>query len=166
MSIREKTLQNIESAIIAFFVDQGITPAVTLERPVDFEYGYVSTNAPLAQAKALKKDPYVLAEELASYLTEQKIKYITEVRTAKPGFVNIFFDEQFYKELLSEIDELKDSFGKNNSLKGQKWVVEHTSPNPNKAMHLGHLRNNITGMSLIHLLNANGAKVISDMVDN
>jgi arginyl-tRNA synthetase len=83
-----------------------------------------------------------------------------------PGFINIFFTNEFFGHIINEVISSCDDFGKNNSLKNQKWIVEHTSPNPNKAMHLGHLRNNLVGMSLIRILSWNGADVFSDAIDN
>jgi arginyl-tRNA synthetase len=59
-----------------------------------------------------------------------------------------------------------ENFGHNEDLAGQIWEVEHTSPNPNKAMHIGHLRNNLVGMAIANLGEASGAKVMRDWIDN
>ena len=61
---------------------------------------------------------------------------------------------------------LGDNYGSNDLFKGKKIVVEHTSPNPNKAMHLGHLRNNLIGMSIARILEFCGANVVCDAIDN
>src|SRR3989344_3963270 len=100
------------------------------------------------------------------HVSKKQLQYIDKIEVIKPGFINIFFDQTFFKKTLSEILKSKANFGNNNSLKDQKWVVEHTSTNPNKAMHLGHLRNNLVGMSLVRILSCNGATVVSDAVYN
>ena len=161
------TIFFIKTIIIEFFDDLGVDSVIVqIERPVDFSYGDVSTSVALKYAKSLKISPSVLAKRIATYLSEKKNKDIERIEVVKPGFINIFFTKLFYKEVIKEILEKRSDFGKNESLKNQKWVVEHTSPNPNKAMHLGHLRNNLVGMGLVRLLSWNGASVVSDAVDN
>ncbi|MDP3982244.1 MAG: arginine--tRNA ligase [bacterium] len=167
MSIKESVLSSIEQEIVGFFVDHGVkSPTVVLERPADFEHGDISTSVALKCAKTLGKDPYTLAQDVASHISKKQLQHIHKVEAVKPGFVNIFFDQAFFEKILGEILKLKTDFGNNTSLKGQKWVIEHTSPNPNKAMHLGHLRNNLVGMSLVRTLSCNGATVVSDAIDN
>ncbi len=167
MNIREHTCLLIESEIVKFFLDHGIeSPVVILERPTDFTYGDISINVAMKYAKTLKTDPLSLAQDVRDHLSKKKLPHIDMVEAVKPGFVNIFFDQVFFGMLLGEILESRSGFGNNNSLKNQKWVVEHTSPNPNKAMHLGHLRNNLVGMSIVRILTSNGADVFSDAVDN
>ncbi len=167
MNTKESALLSIELEIVGFFVDYGIeSPAVAMERPADFKHGDISTSIALKYAKIIGKDPYTLAQDISSHISKKQLQHIDKIEVVKPGFINIFFDQTFFKNTLSEILKLKVTFGNNSSLKDQKWVVEHTSPNPNKAMHLGHLRNNLVGMSLVRILSCNGATVVSDAVDN
>lgn len=167
MEIIRKSFSEIESEIKNSLTDYGVNhPVVRLEKPIDFKYGDVSTSVVLKYAKVIGRDPYLFAQEINSYLSQKQFPYIQKIETVRPGYINIFFTEKFFKDTLAEILESQDSFGKNTSLKNQKWVIEHTSPNPNKAMHLGHLRNNLVGMGLVRALFWNGASVISDAVDN
>lgn len=162
-----KIIADIKSAITEFLSDCGIKdPEVNVEKPSDFKHGDISTNVALQYAKDVKVNPYELACRICEYLTAKKLATIKNVDVVKPGFVNITFSNTFYSALIREIISSSKTYGKNNSLDNSKWVVEHTSPNPNKAMHLGHLRNNLVGMSLVHVLEWNGADVVSDAVDN
>ncbi|MEK7185009.1 MAG: arginine--tRNA ligase, partial [Patescibacteria group bacterium] len=164
----ESTFSAISSAISDFFKKQGIAePEISLDQPVFAVYGDVSSNACLRYAKELKKSPLDVANELAEYLRAQKkvAANVSEIRVVAPGYVNFFFTLDFFASVVEEIIGSKN-FGANKNLTGQKWVVEHTSPNPNKAMHLGHLRNNLVGTSLVNLLEWNGAKVSTDAVMN
>lgn len=162
-----KAISDIESAIADFLSNCGIEGAeVNLEKPSDFKYGDMSSSVALKYAKDVGKNPHEFAQSICDYLITQKLKDIEKVEVAGPGFVNVFFDNAFHRALVMEIIQLSEAYGRNLSLKDTKWVVEHTSPNPNKAMHLGHLRNNLVGMSLIHILSWSGADVVSDAVDN
>ena len=167
MSIIEKNFKIIESEITNFFTSYRVRdPIIKLEKPIDSKHGDASTSAVLKYAKTINKAPYIIAQELSNYLVKKQFSFVQKTEITKLGYINIFFTNNFLKDVLDEILESKDDFGKNSTLKNQKWVVEHTSPNPNKAMHLGHLRNNLVGMGLIRALSWNGASVISDAVDN
>ena len=167
MDITEKTFLAIQNKIEKFFVGLDIKkPIIKLERSDDFQHGDVSTNAVLKYGKVLKKDPYLLAQDVVNYLSKKPINYVEKIEAVRPGFINIFFTKEFFELVIKEAIKSGDNFGKNKLLKSQKWVVEHTSPNPNKAMHLGHLRNNLIGMSLVRILSWSGANVVSDAVDN
>ncbi len=162
-----KTIATIKSAITDLLSDHGISaPEVKVEKPADFKHGDISTNVALQYAKEVKMNPYDFACLICEYLTTKKFVGIEKVEAVKPGFVNVTFSDIFYRDLVQEITHSPETYGRNNSLSNSKWVVEHTSPNPNKAMHLGHLRNNLIGMSLVRILEWNGADVVSDAVDN
>lgn len=83
-----------------------------------------------------------------------------------PGFINFRLSNVSLSAVIKDIKKHGSAYGKNTMLEGETWVIEHTSPNPNKAMHVGHLRNNLVGMSIAKILEYSGAKVIRDCVDN
>jgi|SRR3989344_168739 len=167
MDTNNTIVKFLESEIINFFTDHGISSAaVSFERPSDFKHGDISSNIALKYAKAMGKYPYKLAQDIRDHISKKQLNGIEKIEAVAPGFINVFFDKEFFNNILSNILKLQSNFGKNDFLKNQKWVVEHTSPNPNKAMHLGHLRNNLVGMGLVRLLLWNGADVVSDAVDN
>ncbi len=113
--------------------------------------------------------------DLANHLLEQiqaEIKdntqaaqMIAAVEVAGPGFINFKLSEAFLKTTLKQIAQEAD-YGYFSQGQSQTWEIEHTSPNPNKAMHLGHLRNNVTAMAVSSLWEAVGVKVIREAVDN
>lgn len=166
--MRMPIFEAISAAISDFFKKQGVAePEIVLEQPVFAVHGDISSNACLRYARELGKNPLEIANELAGYLREQKkiASAVTEIRVVAPGYVNFSFTLDFFAGVVKEIIKSKN-FGANKNLAGQKWVVEHTSPNPNKAMHLGHLRNNLVGTSLVNLLEWNGATVKTDVIMN
>lgn len=137
-----------------------------IEHPADLVFGDYSTNVALTFGKKLKKSPMDFATRLADLMRAHLPEMVQHIEVARPGFINFHLAPKFFEESVKEILERGDDFGKTTIAKDQKWAVEYASPNPNKAMHLGHLRNVITGVSFNNILEANGATVIRDMVDN
>ena len=160
---------------------------VIVESPKDQSHGDLSTNVAMVLAKQLKKNPIEIAQEIIERLFEEipsaeltqlskgqnlKEKYITvgETRVSldfvRPGFINFYLSEEYFKSLPETIIKEREFYGKSDWGKGKTWLIEHTSANPNKAMHLGHLRNNLTGMAVSNLWEFVGIHVIRDYIDN
>ncbi len=137
----------------------------SLERSSLSSLGDFSINLGFVLAKRLGKAPLAVAEEIAAHLMQEDIEGVASVSAVAPGYVNISLDDGFLGKLLEGIRNDR-AYGQNEILKGEVWALEHTSPNPTKAMHLGHLRNNLVGMSIGHILEASGAHVIYEAVDN
>jgi arginyl-tRNA synthetase len=111
-------------------------------------------------AKRLKKAPRQIAQELANSLP--KIEGIARVEVAGGGYLNAFFDRTAFWEALSS-----ESGSVASSEAGKKVIVEHTSINPNKAAHIGHLRNAVLGDTMVRLLRHTGNDVaVQNYIDN
>lgn len=102
-----------------------------------------------------KKSPEVTANELGAYLQEH-VEDITGFNVIK-GFLNLSIAEAYWLNLFNN-EVLKPDFGIIPP-SGKKVMVEYSSPNTNKPLHLGHVRNNLLGYSVSELLKANGAEV-------
>lgn len=102
-----------------------------------------------------KKSPEVTANELGEYLVAH-IEEITAFNVIK-GFLNLSIATHYWVDLFNS-ELLKPDFGKI-APNGRKVMVEYSSPNTNKPLHLGHVRNNLLGYSVSELLKANGAEV-------
>lgn len=102
-----------------------------------------------------KKSPEVTANELGEYL-KAHIEEVTAFNVVK-GFLNLSITSSYWINLF-QTDLLKEEFGTIPS-NGKKVMVEYSSPNTNKPLHLGHVRNNLLGYSVSELLKANGAEV-------
>lgn len=103
-----------------------------------------------------KKSPEVTGNEIGTYLKES-IQEISDFNVIK-GFLNLSFSDEYWIELLNKTI-LPDSFGKYPQ-NGKKLMVEYSSPNTNKPLHLGHIRNNLLGYSVAEILKAYGYEVI------
>lgn len=102
-----------------------------------------------------KKSPEATANDLGEYLKEH-IEEITAFNVVK-GFLNLSIVSSYWVDLF-QTDLLKESFGTIPS-NGKKVMVEYSSPNTNKPLHLGHVRNNLLGYSVSELLKASGSEV-------
>jgi len=102
-----------------------------------------------------KKSPEQTANDLGGYLVAN-LEVVTAFNVVK-GFLNLSITNAYWMDLFNS-DLLKSDFGTIPS-NGKKVMVEYSSPNTNKPLHLGHVRNNLLGYSVSELLKANGAEV-------
>ncbi len=132
--------------------------------PTDKKKADFVSNIAFLLSKELGKSPLQIAEEISKKFTNLTDEYTADF--AVPGFINFRISNKAVTAIVDTIVEQKDTFGRSDKYMNQTWVIEHTSPNPNKAMHVGHLRNNLLGISIANLLEFSGATVIRDWVDN
>ena len=113
--------------------------------------------------KKTGKSPAILGEELGRALVKDHTELFTGFNIIK-GFLNLEIADSFWINLLQE-NFLKEEYGML-AANGQKIMVEYSSPNTNKPLHLGHLRNNFLGWSVAEILKANGYEVIKSCIVN
>ena len=114
--------------------------------------------------KAAKKSPEQTAQEIGDYLV-QNCSAIEKFNVVK-GFLNLSIGDGAWVELLSAIDG-DDYFGMKQATDDSPLVmIEYSSPNTNKPLHLGHVRNNLLGWSLAQIMEANGNKVVKTNIVN
>ncbi len=139
---------------VAKAIQQILGPVeVAFNIPPKREFGDFSTAVCLAQAKAQKRAPIQIAQDVKSELDKVELPYIKEVLVTPPGYLNFKIDHPKYvKSIIDRVMKEKDAFGRSNVGRKRKVLVEHTNVNPNKAMHIGHLRNAIIGDSVVRTL--------------
>ena len=114
--------------------------------------------------KMAKKKPEEVAEEIGQYLVE-KCPAVAAYNVVK-GFLNLVIAQEAWLNLLNTIDA-DDHFGeKQADDKSPLVMIEYSSPNTNKPLHLGHVRNNLLGWSLAQIMEANGNKVVKTNIVN
>ena len=135
---------------------------VVLERPPKLEMGEAASPVCFELAKRLKKAPRMIAQEIAGALP--KIEGIARVEVAGAGYLNGFFDRA---ALWNELRAEKAGDCRGTLVQHKKVIVEHTSINPNKAAHIGHLRNAVLGDTMVRLLRQSGDEVVvQNYIDN
>lgn len=126
----------------------------------EFEGDYTLVLFPFL--KELKTNPVALGDAVGKYLVEN-YNEISDYNTVK-GFLNISFSQQYWKEIVDSI-HLQPDYGKWNQT-GEKVIVEFSSPNTNKPLHLGHVRNILLGWSCAKILEAAGQEVVKVQIIN
>lgn len=150
-----ETISKLQNAIQNIFTQIGFSDVeVSFERPADMSHGDVSTNVAMRYGKILGKNPKELADFVVQELGD--FEQIRDISVAGPGFINIAFKDSFFQKEIKGIDE---NTGKLSVHKGEKILVEHSSPNLFKSFHIGHVMNNTVGESIVRLAEFSGADV-------
>ncbi|KIL39116.1 arginyl-tRNA synthetase [Gordoniibacillus kamchatkensis] len=129
---------------------------IIVEHPANLTHGDYSTNVAMQLAKTLKKPPMSIAGEIKErLLAHVKINALFyKIEVAAPGFINLYLDWGKWASEASRGAILPDP-----DRKSAKVLIEHTSINPNKSAHIGHLRNSCIGDTLARMLKRIGQQV-------
>jgi len=139
-------------------------PIVT-ERPPKLSMGEIASPVCFELAKRLKKPPRALAQEIANSI--KAIPGVARVEVAGGGYLNAFIDRSVFFRATCEEAAKQPSGEQAPAPNAAKVVVEHTSINPNKAAHIGHLRNAVLGDTFARLLRYTGHRVeVQNYIDN
>jgi arginyl-tRNA synthetase len=150
--------EQIEKAIKEF-IPSGFPAEISV--PAHSEFGHYSTNIAMRLAPEEKKSPLSIAEELKKKVLSSAPKNLfSKIEVVAPGFLNFWLSDEFLRKELLSIYKNKKKFGRSNLGKGQRIIVEHSSNNIAKPMHVGHLRNTILGDSLANVFETLGYKII------
>ena len=148
-----------EKEVIKLLKDKLKLKEVNLETPPDPKLGDYAF--PCYQlSKEFKKNPVEIAKDLSKKI--KPIGIVKEIKAAGP-YLNFFINKQKLAEDLIK-DILKGEYGKGKDKK--KIMVEFVSPNTNKSLHLGHVRNGMLGEALSRILSYNGYKIIRTCLNN
>ena len=113
--------------------------------------------------RVVKMNPVQLGEDLGKHLVEH-VDVVKDFNVVK-GFLNIVISDSFYTKFYNEIKD-NATFGFVSQNPDEAIMVEYSSPNTNKPLHLGHIRNNLLGYSVAEILKASGKKVYKTQIIN
>lgn len=113
--------------------------------------------------KVLKSSPAIVGEDIGRFLKE-KLEEVESYHIVS-GFLNITLTNKYWQNILLEMSK-DEMFGCSSRLSGQMYMVEYSSPNTNKPLHLGHMRNIFLGYSVSEILKANGHEVVKTQIIN
>ena len=160
----EKILQKGVADAVKHLYDTELAPESIQVQETRKEFKGDLTVVVFPFLKASHKAPEVTAEEIGQYLVSN-VKAVGCFNVVK-GFLNISVSPAYWLSLLKEIENTSD-FGLTPVTEDSELVmVEYSSPNTNKPLHLGHVRNNLLGYSLACILQANGKKVVKTNIVN
>ncbi|MGO9255920.1 MAG: arginine--tRNA ligase [Bryobacteraceae bacterium] len=137
----------------------GVDLAVAVEQPRQSDFGEMAVPAAFQLAKQLRQAPRRIAAELVDEIGP--IPGVAAMEVAGNGYINIRLDRGAYGV------RLLDGEAASEIAAGEKIIVEHTNINPNKAAHIGHLRNATLGDTFVRMLRARGHQVeVQNYIDN
>jgi arginyl-tRNA synthetase len=138
----------------------GIDAPVVIDQPKQPSFGEAALPIAFQLARQLKKPPRAIAEELISGIGP--INGVAALEIAGNGYINVRFDRGAYgRALLEQARQAQPQ------ATAGKIIVEHTNINPNKAAHIGHLRNAVLGDTFVRMLRASGCQVeVQNYIDN
>ena len=137
---------------------QAEPPAFSLEIPADHSHGDWACNAAMAGARAYRMAPRKIAEAIEAKL-DLSGTYFTRCEIAGPGFLNFFLSPRFYADVLRDVEQEGEAYGRSDYGKGEKIMVEFVSANPTGPMHMGNARGGALGDCLAAVLEAAGYDV-------
>jgi arginyl-tRNA synthetase len=129
-------------------------PVATVARAKKAEFGDIQINAAMQLAKAEKKPPREVAQRIVEAIADHPA--IARAEIAGPGFVNVFVRDGWLADNAGEALALRDV------ARGQRVVIDYSSPNVAKPMHIGHIRSTIIGDAIKRALRAVGYEVVAD----
>ncbi len=153
----EKALQ--EAFASAISIRFGIQAVVTVEQPKQSSFGELAVPAAFQLARELKQPPRKIAEQIVEAI--EPIPGVKSLEIAGNGYVNVRLDRGAYAELLLHPRK------QDGAAETGKIIVEHTNINPNKAAHIGHLRNAVLGDTFVRMMRSAGRNVeVQNYIDN
>ena len=133
-------------------------PKVTLTKSIRF--GLLTSTSAFEEARRIGADPVDHATRIARSLRLPEDSAVARVEAAPPGYINFHPDwRRFAQQVVTDVLNGPESYFRSDGAPGEV-VIEHTSVNPNKALHIGHARNACIGDTLARLMRSAGARVL------
>lgn len=163
MTIEQKITDIVANAIQQLYATAIPTEQIQLQKTKkEFEGDITVVIFPFV--KAARKSPEQTGQEIGNYL-KQNEPVIQSFNVIK-GFLNLSISTAYWLELLEKINTEKNFGFKAADESSPLVMIEYSSPNTNKPLHLGHIRNNLLGFSLGEIVKANGNKVVKTNIVN
>lgn len=159
MNLSEKLTQAVKDAVQHLFKAELETVEIQPTRK-DFEGDLTVVVFPIL--RVAKGNPAVIGEQIGAYV-KVHLAEISDFNVVK-GFLNLVVADAYYLDFFESIRPDKN-FG-HKAPEGKAVMVEYSSPNTNKPLHLGHIRNNLLGYSVAEILKASGKKVYKTQIIN
>lgn len=133
-------------------------PKFIIEKPADKKNGDFSSNIAMAGARAYHQAPRAIAKAIVKNFSFDD-GYIDRCEIAGPGFINFYLSDKYYSDILKDVVQSGDSYGRSYYGEGKRILVEFVSANPTGPMHIGNARGGAIGDCLASVLDAAGYDV-------
>ena len=163
--LEQKIYAALADAVKSVYGIDADEDTLLVEAPRDPKLGDYATSTAMRLARTLHKSPMEIGEALAEKLREA-IPEAESVAVAKPGFINFRLKSNALSSIINRILEAGADYGRNDSGKGERVLVEWVSANPTGDLHCGHARNAAWGDSICRLLEHSGYDVLREFYVN
>ena len=160
-----KIYKAVREAVLAVWEIEPEEGLYVVETPQNPDFGDYSTNVAMKLARALRRNPMDIAAPLAQKL-EEILPEAESVTVARPGFINFKLKAGALSSLINTVIEAGENYGRNESGKGKRFLVEWVSANPTGRLHCGHARNAAWGDCICRLMEASGYEVLREYYVN
>ena len=147
-----------KKAIAANALPQGELAPFTIEVPADRSHGDFAANAAMVSARTLRTAPRKIAEAIGEHL-DLTGTYFDRAEIAGPGFLNFFLNPGYYADIVKDVLDKGEQYGRSDYGKGERVVVEFVSANPTGPMHIGNARGGALGDGIAAVMDAAGYQV-------
>ncbi len=162
--MKEQIVSAVQAAVKSLYGIEITSEDVLLQKTMKGFEGDL-TVVTFAWSKQARKSPEIIGKEIGQYLLDNNGDIVSDYNAVK-GFLNLNIKSQLWLKTLNQIDQ-SENYGKKSAGEDAPLVmIEYSSPNTNKPLHLGHVRNNLLGYSLSEILKANGNKVVRTNIVN
>ena len=160
MNIQTVLETKVKEAVLSIFDKE--LPAVEFQ-PTRKDFAGDITVVVFPMLRVVKGNPVQIGKQVGAYLKEQ-VAAVVDYNVVK-GFLNLVIGDSFYVDFFNQIKN-DDQYGLVAESASDAIMVEYSSPNTNKPLHLGHIRNNLLGYSVAEILKASGKKVYKTQIIN
>ncbi|MBO8172057.1 MAG: arginine--tRNA ligase [Bacillaceae bacterium] len=155
----------IRSVLAAGLAKEEEIPEFVLEVPKEKSHGDYATNIAMQLARVARKAPRQIAEDIVGQFDREKAS-VERIEVAGPGFINFFMKKDYLTDVIRQVLDAGERYGRTDTGKGKKIQVEFVSANPTGSLHLGHARGAAVGDTLCNILDCAGYDVTREYYIN
>ena len=169
--LKEQLEEIVLQCLQQLYPSQADRSLIQIDIPSDKQHGEFSTNIAMRLARDLKQNPVSIASAMVKSLREKITQgsleeKIADIEIKKPGFINFFLTHKAMFDILYEIFEQKEDYGRLDIGKGEKVQIEFVSANPTGPLSVAHARQAAVGDALANIMDALGYKVTREFYVN
>jgi len=167
--VREKVLHALSDALQQAKAKGQLklqtAPILVLDPPKRPEWGELASTVAMSLASVEQRSPHDIAEIIVQNLPQREAIF-DRVEIVNPGFLNMTVKRQLWLEVLTEIEQKAEGFGRSGVGQGRRMLIEYVSANPTGPLHVGHGRGAAVGHAVTNLLTATGFDVVTEYYIN
>ena len=164
-NFERKIFDAVRDAVKAAYDIDADESLLVIETPKDPKLGDYATSIAMKLSRTLHQNPMDIAAPIVEKLQEL-LPEAESITVARPGFINFRLKNEALASLINQVIDAGDSYGRNESGKGKKVLVEWVSANPTGDLHCGHARNAAWGDSICRMMEASGWDVLREYYVN